>query len=91
MFESKHLYNVTIQLKKDNAYEIIKSKCILGFLGEKDLGDRMEIMLLTDSLPVLGRWLLNYGRNVEIINPVELKIIMRQYATDIIGQYLDTQ
>lgn len=88
MFESKDLCNVTVRLKKDNSYEIIKSKCILGFLVEKDLGDRMELMLLTDSLPILGKWLLNYGQSVEIIDPVELKNLMRQYATEIADQYL---
>ena len=55
MYESKNLSNVTVSLRKDSNYEIIKNKCALGFVAEKDLGDRVEIMLLTDSLQVLGK------------------------------------
>ena len=91
MLGAKNLCNVTVRLKKDSNYEIIRNKCIWGLVGEKDLGGRMEIMLLTDSLPVLGRWLLHYGREVEILSPVELQEIMRQYAAEIAGQYLETE
>ena len=91
MYESKKLQRVTVRLRKDSNYEIIKKKCILGLTREKDLGDRMEIMLLTDSLPVLGKWLLNYGQDVEILSPIELKTIMRQYATEIAQQYIKTE
>lgn len=91
MYESKNLSNVTVSLRKDSNYEIIKNKCALGFVAEKDLGDRVEVMLLTDSLSVLGKWLLYYGHDVKILYPAEMKIIMREYASEIARQYLDTE
>ena len=91
MVEAKNLFEVTVRLKKDSNYEIIKNKCIWGLIGEKDLGDRMEIMLLTDSLPILGKWLLHYGRDVEILSPIELQRVMRQYAAEIARQYMGTE
>ncbi len=91
MVAANNLCNVTVRLKKDSNYEIIKNRCVWGLVGEKDLGDKMEIMLLTDSLPILGRWLLHYGREVEILSPVELQKIMRKYAAEISQQYMGTE
>jgi predicted DNA-binding transcriptional regulator YafY len=88
MYESKNLCKVAIRLKKDSNYEILKKKCELGFLTEKDLGYRVEITLLADSLPILGRWLFNYGSDVEILYPIELKTIIKQHAKEIAQQYL---
>jgi len=91
MYESKDLSNVTVSLRKDSNYEIIKKKCALGFVAEKDLGDRVEVMLLTDSLSVLGKWLLYYGHDVKILYPAEMQRIMREYASEIAKQYLDIE
>ncbi|NLC68871.1 MAG: YafY family transcriptional regulator [Clostridiaceae bacterium] len=90
MYASKNLSSVTVRLRKDSNYEIIKNKCALGFLAENNLGDRVEIVLLTDSLKVLGKWLLYYGNDVEILHPDEMKTVMREHAAEIARQYLGT-
>lgn len=83
MLENKNLQQVTIRFRKSASYEIIKNKCILGFMEERDLGDKIEMIILVDSLPVLGKWLLQYAGDVEIISPVELKQIIKQYISQI--------
>lgn len=87
MIESKKLYQATIQLRKGSAYETIKNKCIWGFVEEKDLGSKMELTLLVDSLHVLGRWLLDYVFDAEILCPDELKLIMKQYILEMAKRY----
>lgn len=85
---SVHLQEVIIRITKNAPYNLIKSKCYYGFITEKDLGNKVEITLLVDSLQVFGKWLIEYGKDVEIISPDELKIVMRQFAGEIAKQYL---
>ncbi|HCJ56766.1 MAG TPA: DNA-binding transcriptional regulator [Clostridiaceae bacterium] len=89
MYESKSLCKVAIRLKKGNNYEIVKKKCALGFLEEKDLGDTIEIVLMADSLPILGKLLFLCGKDVEVLYPSKLKTIILQYAAEIAQQYLN--
>ena len=85
---SVHLHQVVLRVAKNAAYDHIKNKCYFGIVAEKDLGTAVEMRLLTDSLPVLGKWLIVYGKDVAIIRPAELKIVMQQYAREIAAQYL---
>jgi predicted DNA-binding transcriptional regulator YafY len=89
MLENKNLRQVTVRFSRGTSGEIIKNRCILGFVEEKDLGGKTEMVLLVDSLEVLGKWLLEYTDDVEIIGPEELKLIMRKYAAAIAAAYLD--
>jgi predicted DNA-binding transcriptional regulator YafY len=36
---------------------------------------------------VLGRWLLDYAFDVEILSPDELGLIMKQYISEMAKQY----
>jgi len=88
MFESKERSNVVLRVNNDRTYETIKNKYHYGILEETDLGDSKEISLVTDSLPVLAKWLLSFGQDVEVLYPLELISIMRQYAEEIAHRYL---
>ncbi|MGE5613445.1 MAG: helix-turn-helix transcriptional regulator [Bacillota bacterium] len=91
MYSSKNLCSVTVRLRKDSNYEIIKNKCALGFAAEKEMGEKVEIVLLTDSLQILGKWLIYYGNDVEILSPEDMKTVMREYAMEIARQYLGAE
>lgn len=89
IFGSSPLQEVILRIAKNASRGLIKDKCHYGLVTEKDLGSKVEITLLVDSLKVLGRWLIQYGRDVEIISPNELKTVMKQYAGEIRDQYLN--
>lgn len=89
MLVDMHLHKVTVRFDKNTPYDIIKNKCFYGFVAEKELESKVEMTLLVDSLPVFGKWLLDYGTSVEIIDSPQLKAVMRQYAKAIAEQYLD--
>ena len=91
MFELKNPCKAAIRLKKDINYDVFKKKYKLGILEEKDLGDKVEITLLIDSLPLLGEWLFHFGKDVEVLYPAELEKILKQYAKEIAQQYLDIE
>lgn len=88
IFSSIQLQEVIFRIAKSASCNLIKDKCHYGLVTEKDLGSKVEITLLVDSLRVLGKWLINYGQDVEIISPDELKTVMKQYAGEIRDQYL---
>jgi predicted DNA-binding transcriptional regulator YafY len=87
ILESKPLQKVILRLENGLNYERFKHKINPGLISEESLGERIEISFFTDSLPVLGKWLLYSDCDVEIVQPVELKNIMWQYATEIAHRY----
>jgi predicted DNA-binding transcriptional regulator YafY len=87
MTENKKLYQATIRFNKNSSYETIRNKCIWGLVEEKDLGTKIEVVLLVDSLHVLGRWLLDYANDAEIVCPDELRLIMKQYISEMAQRY----
>ncbi len=53
--------------------EGLRSKPLYGSIGQTDLGDRIRVEYLLDNLGWMARWLLMFGKNVEIESPEELK------------------
>ena len=79
MYKSKDLIEVAIRFTKGKSYATFKQKCELGFQKEKDLGDRVEVVLLADSLSILAKWLSDCTNTIEILYPIELKTIVDQH------------
>jgi predicted DNA-binding transcriptional regulator YafY len=61
---------------------------IYGFVSEEDLGDRVRITFLVDSMNTLGRWLLSYGRGVEVQQPEKLREVMAALVEELSEHYL---
>jgi predicted DNA-binding transcriptional regulator YafY len=61
---------------------------IYGFVSEEDLGDRVRITFLVDSVHSLGRWLLSYGRGVEVEQPEKLREVMAALVEELSEHYL---
>jgi predicted DNA-binding transcriptional regulator YafY len=60
---------------------------IYGSISQVDLGDRLRVEFMMDNLRHLGRWLLMYGRAVEIESPEEMKGIMSDLAEELAHHY----
>jgi predicted DNA-binding transcriptional regulator YafY len=89
MFSYKGLHRVILRVEKGELYNSIKSRYYLGFREEVDLGSKMEMTLLTDSLEILGKQLMEYQTGIEIVSPDELKIIIRKRFAQITKKYLN--
>ena len=87
ILESKPLQKVVIRIKNDQNCQGFRRKIFSGLIGEERMGERVELSFFTDSLPVLGKWLLFSDCDVEIIQPDELKDRMRQFANEIADRY----
>ncbi|MHC1723864.1 MAG: helix-turn-helix transcriptional regulator [Aminipila sp.] len=80
MFSYKKMQRVVLRVDKGDIHNAIKSRYYLGVLEEKDVGSKVDIVLQTDSLEVLGKQLLDFNSEIEIVEPVELKgIIAKHY------------
>jgi predicted DNA-binding transcriptional regulator YafY len=86
--ESSELSEVIIRVDK-KAETIFKNiKYYYGFVGQEDRGEQIEMDFITGDLPYFGRWLLMYADSVEVVKPVELKLIMRNLITSIKNRFL---
>ncbi len=56
----------------------LEGRPIYGSISQTDLGDRLRVEFMMDNLRHLARWLLMYGRAVEIESPDELKTMMTE-------------
>ncbi|MTI55660.1 MAG: WYL domain-containing protein [Geosporobacter ferrireducens] len=83
MLSYKQLHRVILRVEKGEIYNAIKSRYVLGFLEEIDIGSKKEITLQTDSLEILAKQLIEYQSGIEIVNPDRLKCIIRKYLAQI--------
>jgi predicted DNA-binding transcriptional regulator YafY len=65
----------------------LEGRPIYGSIAQEDLGDRLRVEFMMDNLNHLARWLLMYGRAVEIESPEELKAIMTERAEELFEYY----
>lgn len=85
MLSYKDRWNVTLRVEKGHVYKAIKQRYGMGFISENDLGNKVAIELQADSLEVLSKQLFEYGGGIEIIQPFELKVIIRRHLDQIMN------
>lgn len=59
-----------------------------GYVSEEDLGEKIRITFLTSCMRSLGRWLLFFGKTVEVESPEKLNDIMLELIEELSGHYL---
>jgi predicted DNA-binding transcriptional regulator YafY len=65
-------------------------KYTYGYVSEEDLGDKVRMTFLVESLERVARWLLGFGSAVEIEQPETLISIMGTHAEALYSHYLAT-
>lgn len=58
-----------------------------GFVSEEDLGDRCRMTFLAGNLRSFCRWLMMFGKAVQIEHPSELRDIMEELIEDLSMHY----
>lgn len=56
---------------------------VYGSILQKDLGDRVQVEFMMDSITYMARWLLAYGAQVEIQEPAELKTRVKELSEEL--------
>jgi predicted DNA-binding transcriptional regulator YafY len=78
---------VKVRFAKGVARFIQERKYYLGFVEEKDCGDRIEMTFRTRSLEYFGQWLLMFSHEVEILGPEQLHSVMKLLAQGVFKHY----
>jgi predicted DNA-binding transcriptional regulator YafY len=71
--KEQHLEEVVIRIEKKIHRFLDGQKFYSGFISEKEVDGRIEMMFLSDSLNHFARWFLMFGDSAEIIKPEKLK------------------
>ncbi len=87
--KEKHLEEVVIRVEKKIHRFLDGQKFYSGFISEKEVDGKMEMMFLCDSLNHFARWYLMFGDSAEIITPEQLKEEVKLIISKI-SQQLDT-
>ncbi|NOS54749.1 MAG: YafY family transcriptional regulator [Cyclobacteriaceae bacterium] len=73
---------------KKEAMYINNSRHYFGFVSEEQLEGQVRMKFLTADLSMMARWLLSYGRGVEIEGSEELKSILQSLVEELQEHYL---
>lgn len=65
----------------------IKGRPIYGSISQTDLGDRLRVEFMMDSLTYMARWLLMFGTSVEIEEPEELRLSVAELVDELQEHY----
>jgi predicted DNA-binding transcriptional regulator YafY len=77
----------TVLFDKKEAMYISNSRHYFGFVSEEELDGQVRMKFLTVDFSMLARWLLSYGRGVEIESPDELKQIIHELVEELHDHY----
>lgn len=82
------MQSAVVLFEKREARYVTNSKHYFGFVSEEELEGQLRMKFLTADMQLLARWLLSYGREVEIESPEELKNILCKLVEELQEHYL---
>lgn len=82
--ENSDLHKVVIRIDKEVIRYIGEQKFYNGFVSEKEMKDRVEMVFLTSSIEGIARWFMMYGDHAEVVSPQSLKARVNELAAHII-------
>lgn len=82
------MQSATILFDKKEAMYVNNSRHYFGFVSAEEADGQVRMKFLTADLSMMARWLLSYGRGVEIEGPQELKHIIQHLVEELQEHYL---
>ena len=82
------MQSATVLFEKKEALYVSNSKHYFGFISEEEVEGQLRMKFLTADMQLLARWLLSYGKGVEIESPDELKNIIQGLVEELQAHYL---
>ena len=78
----------TVLFERKTALYVSNSRNYFGFVSEEEVDGQIRMKFLTTDLSLLARWLISYGRTVEVESPIELKRIIQGLVEELQEHYL---
>ncbi len=80
--------SASVLFDRKEAKFVINSRHYFGFVSEEELEGQLRMKFMTSDFQMIARWLLSYGRGVEIESPGELKTLMIELVEELQDHYL---
>jgi predicted DNA-binding transcriptional regulator YafY len=77
------IYTVIISVKTEVARYIEEQKYKYGFVSEKRKGNNIEMTFKTTCLQTFSRWFISIADNAKIVEPKEVKNLLKEIITGI--------
>ena len=74
----KELYTIILQVEKEVLKYLGEQKFYNGFVSQKEVNGKIEMIFLTSSLEGFARWYLLFGDRADILAPEELPGLVRK-------------
>lgn len=87
MHHNREVEKMTVLFDKDVAKYIGSQKHQFGFALEEDMGDKVRMTFLVSRPYFIARWLLTYGRHIQVEQPDSLKELLTELAEEIAEYY----
>jgi predicted DNA-binding transcriptional regulator YafY len=81
--KEKELQTVVLSVDKSILKYFGDQKYYNGFVSQKEVGDKVEMTFLSASLNGFARWYMHFGEHADIIEPQQLKDIIKDALTAI--------
>lgn len=79
--------SATLNFNLEAAQYVHNSRHYFGFVSEEKNDGRVRMKFLTVDLEIMARWLLSYGKDVEIESPIELVEIVTELIAELHTHY----
>jgi predicted DNA-binding transcriptional regulator YafY len=79
---------VTVLFDRKDARYVHNSKHYFGFVSEEESEGQVKMKFLTSDLHMLARWLISYGRSVDVESPESLRGIIQNLVEELQEHYL---
>lgn len=80
--------SASILFDQREARYVNNSRHYFGFVSEEEVDGQVRMKFLTADFQMMARWLLSYGRGIEIESPEELKNIVLELVEELQEHYL---
>lgn len=81
------MHQVVLLFEKSAARYIGNTRYGYGFVSEEDYNGRIRMTFLTGHLHGLCRWILMYGKEVEVQSPERVKVILGELVEELATYY----
>ncbi len=85
---NREMENVTVLFDSAVAKHVRQSKYSFGFVSEENLGTKVRMHFLSAGLHSICRWLLTYGKYVEIEQPEKARDLMVDLVEELTAHHL---
>ena len=84
---SNELIKIRVSFTERMVPYIQEQKLYFGYAGEEKKDGRLEVSFMVGSFDPISRWLLSYGKDAEILEPIELKEEMKKLIVELQEHY----